>query len=86
MIPKTRSLQDNLYSLYPLDLLDKIRGFCILITKGFRSLHKSKKEAVMIEDYEFLVKEKEEKILDLKKVKKNKKMKKTEIFFRRIHP
>lgn len=67
-MPKSRYLDENIAKLLPLEMLQKIKGFNLLIIKGFRKLRKYKHETLMIDDYETIMSSKQNEILLLKNV------------------
>ena len=69
-MPKSRYLDENIAKLFPLEMLQKIKGFNLMIVKGFRKLRKYKHEALMIEDYETVLSSKENEVLGLKNVRR----------------
>jgi hypothetical protein len=68
-MPKSRYLDENIAKLFPMEMLKKIKGFNLLIIKGFRKLRKYKHETLMIDDYERIMSAKENEILELKNVR-----------------
>ena len=68
IMPKSRYLYENIAKLFPIEMLQKIKGFNLLIIKGFRKLRKYKHETLMIDDYERIMSSKDSEILLLKNV------------------